>query len=310
MDVSILYLMDREYSRCYTDAGLYKKKEVEQIRSQIYWFLIDSDRIPWISHQSFAYWVEKREFMQKKNHLKCMFRFKIIDAAEEKKNTPMMMKMYTRWKAMKCRILFIAIPQFTCVFLHPLLFEFWPSQLNLYAVNILSSKAPFIYLLHYQSNADVFAIAFMTFHFIQFANPIKMDQHAICLCVLCTFSIMKIMFQEKTHTHTHTMCKLNKVSFWMRLIEHCRDLFRVSSKSTNLFQVEPGHWKMSTFSMSTTKNNCEPKMAFIHDILSKCRCNALKLRWKWMKKNGKKKKDENWSWWSRHHQIEFIPVWI
>lgn len=78
--------MDREYSRCYTDAGLCKKKEVEQIRSQIYWFLIDSDRIPWISHQSFAYWVEKREFMQKKNHLKCMFRFKIIDAAEEKKN--------------------------------------------------------------------------------------------------------------------------------------------------------------------------------------------------------------------------------
>lgn len=74
-----------------------------------------------------------------------------------------------------------------------------------------------------------FQMVFMTFHFVQFASD-QMEQPFLSLSLSRNLSFALLIII------THR----GKVSFWgERLIELSHDLYRMSTNSCNLFQLEP-----------------------------------------------------------------------
>lgn len=165
-------------------------------------------------------------------------------------------------------------------------------QLNLYAINILSSNAPSVYLLHYQSNADGFK--WFLWHFIlSNSHPTKWSSlfspslfSAICLYVFCNFDyyhIQRKSFFLRRATDRTVPWPLPDVNNFMQFVSTWA---RASEK-----------WAL--FYSGQLENSCESKGLLIHDILSESRGATYpknlggrmkegenhRMEWKWSFRN-------------------------
>lgn len=181
---------------------LYKMKEVKQIRRNIYWFLIDSHGIPGVSHQSFAYWVEKRGFMQrKKTTWSVCVALKLLELGCKRKTRQWWWRC-THWKAMKCRFLFIALPQFTCAFpQHTFLFEPWRhGQVNLiYMPSTFCHPKRLLFIYYTISQMQMFSNSFYDISFYPIRIPHRNEPAPahLFMCLVHFFFYYENKFKKK-----------------------------------------------------------------------------------------------------------------